>query len=163
METLLNDSAGSGSSGRDTVVFIERDDAQWILIQHAMKFCFAEAVPIRVATPEEALALFRDWDYTDRNLPRLIVMDLYLPQSREGLTLLQDIKNTPSFLSRIPIVVFSESTLCTDISEAYELGIASYVVKPVGFDNWLTCFSKLRAYWWQTVKQTATEGHKVLT
>ena len=49
--------------------------------------------------------------------------------------------------SKIPIVVVTSSNQEPDIKEAYSLGVNSYVVKPVDFDQFMCAMSSLGLYW----------------
>ena len=83
-------------------------------------------------------------------LPRLIIVDLYLPRQRDGFELLEFIKNHP-FERKPPIIVISSSIAHEDISQVYTFGVASYIVKPKNFVDWLNCFNSVRRYWWELV------------
>ena len=85
-----------------------------------------------------------------RELPKLILLDLYLPDRQYGYSLLQTIKAHHLF-REIPIVMLSQSTDPDDISESYNLRTNSYIVKPSGYEKWLDCIASFRHYWWDAV------------
>jgi len=98
---------------------------------------------------EEALAyLFCNGKYADRDFsksPKVIFLDLKLPKI-SGLEVLQELKSNP--LTRtLPVVVVTSSKENPDIKKAYELGVNSYVVKPVNFDDFLKAMSQIGLYW----------------
>jgi CheY-like chemotaxis protein len=136
---------------RAKVLIIEDNEDQWVLIKRAMQQCISEVTPVRVATPAQALALLKEWESQEWEIPKLILLDLYLPESTDGWGLLQQIKNMPAPFKQIPIVMLSSSSVSTDIRKGYELGISSYVVKPIDYSEWITYIQELRAYWWETV------------
>lgn len=98
---------------------------------------------------EEALDFFYcKGKYSGRNPsnpPKVVLLDLKLPKI-SGLEVLRKVKNDPS-TSHIPIVVVTSSRQEPDIKEAYDLGVNSYVVKPVDFDQFLNAMSSLGLYW----------------
>jgi CheY-like chemotaxis protein len=67
-------------------------------------------------------------------LPDLIVSDLNMP-GMNGLDFLK--WHSVSAVARdIPVVVFSSSSLCEDMTQATRLGASGYLVKPVGYGDW---------------------------
>ncbi len=77
--------------------------------------------------------------------PKLILLDLKLPLV-SGLEVLKAIKS--DVLTRsIPVVVLTSSTEDRDINECYRLGVNSYIVKPVQFENFMEAVQKLGLYW----------------
>ncbi|MDI6644045.1 MAG: response regulator [Methanobacteriaceae archaeon] len=97
----------------------------------------------------EALDLiFAKGEYSNRNvenLPRLILLDLRMPKV-DGLEVLQTIK-ADERTRKIPVVVLTSSKEDRDIVESYELGVNSYVSKPVEFDEFIDAVSTLGFYW----------------
>lgn len=133
------------------ILIIEDSADHWVLMSKALKQCMPEAEPIRVSNSQQTLELLSAWSTQEWEMPKLIFQDLYLPTREDGLELLQQIKNIAPSCSRVPIVMLSSSENRTDIVEAYQQGIASYLVKPADFTNWLAYFEELRTYWWDTV------------
>jgi two-component system response regulator len=92
--------------------------------------------------------IFCNGKYTDRptgNYPKVILLDLKLPKV-DGLDVLKELKTNPK-TREIPVVVITSSAQEPDIKRAYELGVNSYVVKPVDFDNFAKTMSHLGLYW----------------
>jgi two-component system response regulator len=77
--------------------------------------------------------------------PRVVLLDLKLPKL-DGLEVLRAIK-ADKRACRIPIVVITSSHEDPDIQSAYDLGVNSYVVKPVNFDSFVEAMSNLGLYW----------------
>jgi two-component system response regulator len=73
------------------------------------------------------------------------LLDLKLPKI-SGLEVLKIIKNNER-TSSIPIVILTSSQEEPDIKEAYKLGVNSYVVKPMDFNQFITAVSNLGLYW----------------
>ncbi len=81
----------------------------------------------------------------EKGLPRLILLDLRMPKV-DGLEVLQAIK-ADERTKMIPVVVLTSSKEDRDIVESYELGVNSYVSKPVEFDAFTEAVSTLGLYW----------------
>ncbi|HEX2698191.1 MAG TPA: response regulator [Anaerolineales bacterium] len=86
--------------------------------------------------------------YADRhieNTPKVILLDLKLPKV-DGLEVLKRIK-ADERTRRIPVVVLTSSREERDIVESYELGVNSYIVKPVDFDQFVESARNIGLYW----------------
>ncbi|QMW03961.1 response regulator [Spirosoma foliorum] len=138
------------------ILVIEDNDDHWLLTRQAMEQSLPEVTLVRVATPIQAMTLLNEWHYQEWEIPKLILLDLYLPSSEDGWTLLKQIKQMPSPINQIRIVMLSSSEDKADIVKAYQLGVSSYLVKPTTFSDWLFYFQELRAYWWETVSLPPT-------
>lgn len=79
------------------------------------------------------------------NLTKLILLDLKMPKI-SGLEVLKKIKSNEE-TKKIPVVVLTSSKEDPDIQECYKLGVNSYVVKPLGFDEFSKTVSQLGLYW----------------
>ncbi|HJR79131.1 MAG TPA: response regulator [Anaerolineales bacterium] len=77
--------------------------------------------------------------------PKVVLLDLKLPKVN-GLEVLRIIK-TSERTRAIPVVVVTSSAEDPDIRAAYELGVNSYVIKPVQFEAFIEAMSKLGIYW----------------
>jgi two-component system response regulator len=92
--------------------------------------------------------LFARGDFSGRkveNGPRVILLDLKLPKV-DGLEVLRVVKGDPR-TKIIPVVVLTSSREERDIVESYRLGVNSYIVKPVNFDNFVESVRTLGMYW----------------
>ncbi len=98
---------------------------------------------------EEALeCLFSTGRYAQRPAclsTRLILLDLKLPKV-DGLEILQRCKADPR-TKNIPVVVLTSSREERDLIESYNLGVNSYVVKPVDFSQFTESVRQLGLYW----------------
>lgn len=79
------------------------------------------------------------------NGPKVILLDLKLPLV-DGLEVLRRVKGDPR-TQAIPVVVMTSSKEETDIVESYKLGVNSYIVKPVDFDQFTETVRRLGYYW----------------
>ncbi|MBN2018336.1 MAG: response regulator [Candidatus Cloacimonetes bacterium] len=98
---------------------------------------------------EQALDfIFGRNDFSERSIkdkPKLILLDLKLPKV-DGLEVLRQIKNNKT-TKTIPVVVLTSSREERDIIQSYELGVNSYITKPVDFDKFVQSVSDLGLYW----------------
>ena len=80
-----------------------------------------------------------------RESPRLILLDLNLPKV-SGIEVLARIKSDPA-TRKLPVVVLSSSTHDKDVLDSYNLGVNSYVSKPVRFEEFARVVGELGMYW----------------
>jgi len=107
-----------------------------------------------VKNGEQALDfLFRRGEYANRDeaSPRLVLLDLKMP-GMDGIEVLKAIKANEA-TRRIPIVVMTSSQEEKDISQTYDLGVNSYVVKPVDFNS-VTDIVRQAGYYWLAINRT---------
>lgn len=98
---------------------------------------------------EEALDyIFAKGKYSDRKhekLPSIILLDLKMPKV-SGIEVLRRIKSDER-TKKIPVIILTSSKEDIDIQECYNLGVNSYVVKPVEFEKFIKVVSELGSYW----------------
>lgn len=97
--------------------------------------------------------LYRRGKYADPEIsprPGLILLDLNMPRM-DGRQALEQIKQDPR-LRKIPIVVLTTSQAEEDILQTYDLGVNSYVTKPVTFDALVQILKDLGRYWFEIVE-----------
>ena len=88
-----------------------------------------------------------------RPLPGLILLDLNMPK-KDGREALKEIKSCPE-LRRIPVVVLTTSKAEEDILRTYDLGVNSFVVKPVTFEALVDVLKTFGKYWFEIVELPA--------
>lgn len=93
---------------------------------------------------EEALAWMPRWD-AGEPLPAVILLDLNLPRVN-GLEVLEHLKAHPRF-RRIPVVILTSSREDSDLKCAYDLGVSSYIEKPVSFSKFIEVAEHIESYW----------------
>ena len=92
--------------------------------------------------------LFARGPYAGRDInnhPRVVFLDLKLPKV-DGIEVLRQVKMDERTKS-IPIVVVTSSAEERDRVESYQLGVNSYVVKPIEFDSFVKIIAELGFYW----------------
>lgn len=104
---------------------------------------------IHVKDGEEAIEfIFAQGKYAERevkNIPRVILLDIKMPKV-DGIEVLRRIKSNEATRS-IPVVIMTSSKEEQDIVRSYELGVNSFVVKPVDFNSFSKAVSELGLYW----------------
>ena len=92
--------------------------------------------------------LFGKGDYASRDLtklPKVILLDIKMPKV-DGIEVLRQLKAS-EHTKAIPVVIMTSSSEEKDIVSSYRLGVNSYVVKPVGFEDFARAVSELGFYW----------------
>jgi CheY-like chemotaxis protein len=107
-----------------------------------------------VGDGEELLAYLRRTDaYADPGSsprPGLILLDLNMPR-KDGREALREIKADPALRS-IPVVVLTTSRAEEDVYRTYDLGVSSFVSKPVTFEGLVHVMKVLGRYWFEIVE-----------
>ena len=85
--------------------------------------------------------------YSARNHgnPTLLLLDLKMPKI-SGLEVLREIKADPR-LKTIPVVMLTSSRQEADLVESYQLGVNAYVVKPIGFTDFIGAVRQIGGFW----------------
>lgn len=83
-------------------------------------------------------------------LPGLILLDLNMPKM-DGREALKEIKSHP-LLRQIPVVVLTTSKAEEDIFKTYNLGVNSFITKPIAFDTLVQTMRDLGRYWFEIVE-----------
>jgi len=94
--------------------------------------------------------LFGQGQFSGRDvkiLPKMVLIDLKLPKL-DGLAVLRRIK-ADERLRTVPVVMLTSSNEERDVQVSYELGVSSYVVKPVEFEEYMIKVSAVGRYWMQ--------------
>lgn len=132
-----------------TILLVEDNPTDVILVQRAFDK-LKVANPMQVVSNGEAAIEYLSGQgaYQDRKqfpLPLLVLLDLKLPR-RSGLEVLEWLRGQES-LKRIPVVMLTSSQQDRDVNTAYDLGVNSYLVKPVDFDGLLQMLQTINFYW----------------
>ncbi len=82
---------------------------------------------------------------SEHQIPHVILLDLKLPKV-DGIEVLQKIKNDRK-LKLVPVVVLTSSKEESDLIKSYDLGVNSYIRKPVDFDQFVETVKQIGFYW----------------
>lgn len=151
------------TSAKDTIAILmaDDDDDDFVLTQKALRQGKLLNTLIRVKDGEELLDyLLKKGDYADQETirPGVILLDLNMPR-KDGREALREIKSNPD-LSDIPVVVFTTSKAEEDIYKSYQLGVNSFITKPVTFENLIKVMQTLGKYWLEIVALPQHNGSK---
>lgn len=145
-----------------TILVAEDDEDDRLLMQEAL----AEnrlANDLHFVEDGEALMdyLHHQGQYSDPQSsprPSLILLDLNMPR-KDGREALKEIKANPE-LRQIPIVVLTTSQAEEDILRTYDLGVSSFIAKPVVFESMVQIMKMLGTYWFEIVELPARQPRK---
>jgi CheY-like chemotaxis protein len=97
-------------------------------------------------------------DPSDSPVPGLILLDLNMPK-KDGREALTEIKANPD-LRKIPVIVLTTSRTEEDIFRSYDLGVSSFITKPVTFAGLVEAMKVLSQYWFEIVElPNGAAGH----
>ena len=129
------------------ILLVEDDPNDIELIQIALEqYNFVNKIDI-VTDGEQALHyLFgRDGQPPTHALPKFVLLDLKLPKIN-GLQLLEMIRNSPHTRNLV-VVVMTSSAENVDLKACYDLGVNSYIVKPLDFQQFVEVSRQVGFYW----------------
>jgi CheY-like chemotaxis protein len=137
------------NSDRPGILLVEDDPDDVLLLRRALRMAGAE-VPLHVVGDGDAAVAYIEGtgEHADRRgspLPCLVLLDLKLPK-RSGLEVLEWLRQQP-VLRRLPVIALTSSGQRNDIDRAYDLGVNSYLVKPVQSSALAEMLRHLIKYW----------------
>lgn len=140
-----------------TILMADDDPDDRLLVQEAFEENHLLNVVHTVEDGEELLEyLYKKGKFAETAVrPNMILLDLNMPR-KSGLEALQEIKADPNLRS-IPVVVLTTSKAEEDIIRSYDLGVNSFVVKPVTFESLVELVKTLGNYWFQIVELPTLE------
>jgi CheY-like chemotaxis protein len=145
---------GHGEAERMTIVIAEDDEDDINLLQRALAGIACEHTIRIVRDGQEALDYLRGTgQYENRfefPFPDVLLLDLKMPRV-SGLEVLWWLSKHPE-CSVLPTIVFSTSSLDSDIKRAYELGASAYFVKPISFEHLKGILRSTFEFWGKCVK-----------
>jgi CheY-like chemotaxis protein len=136
------------------ILVVENNDIQRENIVALIDTVVRDASIASVAGTKDAMELLLG--SPDAELPRLVILDLDLGDSN-GMDLLKRIRTGDEHapLTHVPIVIFTDSRDEECITEAYRLGVNSYVVKPFDYLEFRRVVQVLVQYWFSQNQTTA--------
>ena len=143
------------TSAKDPIVILmaDDDDDDYMLTEKALKESKLLNTLIRVRDGEELIDYLKgrgDYAAEKTARPGVILLDLNMPR-KDGREALREIKSDDQ-LRDIPVVVFTTSKAEEDIYRSYQLGVNSFITKPVTFENLIAVMQALGKYWFEIVE-----------
>jgi len=136
-------------SGSTEILLVEDNPNDVELTQHALKkHKIANRLHVARDGVEALDYIFGRGEYAGRRIedaPKMILLDLKLPKL-DGLEVLRQLKSNPHTRA-IPVVMLTSSQIESDIIESYQLGVNSYIVKPVDFEQFTEAVRQIGLYW----------------
>ncbi|MBB5233786.1 response regulator [Deinococcus budaensis] len=133
------------------ILLVEDSEPDVLLTQEAFE---GARVPNRVHVVRdgvEALRFLRgEGEHAGMPRPDVILLDINMPR-KNGLEVLAEIKNDPE-LAPIPVVMLTTSQSEDDVRGSYARHASGYVVKPVGFENFLNAIRAFEDFWMTFVR-----------
>ena len=135
-----------------TILMADDDPDDRLLVQEAFE---ENRLMNELATVEDGEELMdflhRKGKFVDTQItPGLILLDLNMPR-KSGLEALREIKADQK-LRRLPVVILTTSKAEEDIIRSYDLGVNSFIVKPVTFEALVELIKEIDKYWFQIVE-----------
>ncbi len=136
------------------VLMAEDDEDDLLLARDAFDECDSDIDLHSVGDGQELMDYLKGRNgFAERSkhpLPGLILLDLNMPR-KDGREALAEMKADP-LLRRIPVIVFTTSKAEEDVRESYELGVSSFISKPLTYDSLLRLVNTLSSYWCNAVR-----------
>ncbi len=140
--------------GAITILMADDDPDDRLLAREALDEARLRNHFAEVCDGEELLGyLRREGQYAElagKPLPGLILLDLNMPKM-DGREALAAIKSDPA-LRHIPIIVMTTSRAEEDIARTYDLGVSSFITKPVTFEALVEVMRTIARYWLEIVE-----------
>jgi CheY-like chemotaxis protein len=136
------------------VLLVEDDPGDALMIREALETYAPETDIAAVVDGVDALRyLRREDEFADEPRPDLVLLDLNMPR-KDGREALAEIKSDPG-LRAIPVVVLTTSSAEADVLRSYELGVNSFITKPVTFAGLVEVMQGFTRYWFEIVELPA--------
>lgn len=124
---------------------IEDKPDDWLLMRWALRQTFPKTETVWLSDAVQVNTSVENYLSTKQLLPKLILLDLYLPNVKKGLRVLQFLKAHKRFQS-IPVITVSRSTDANDIADAFKYASNLYLIKPPTYTEWVARIGELRKF-----------------
>ena len=132
------------------ILLVEDNPADVLMTRSAFEdFNMSNTLRVVEDGVEALQFLRREGDFAGSPRPDLIMLDLNLPR-KSGREVLAEIKSDPQ-LHTIPVVVLTTSNSEKDILQAYGFHANCYILKPVGFLNFVEAVKSIKNFWFSLV------------
>ncbi len=146
MKAMAYQQSNQSGIGKKTILSIEDNADEWFIIRWALLQLFPGTNLVWQSNPSQAKDYLATCLQSEKSLPDVILVDLYLPTPEAGLDMLEALKSQPLY-QQIPTVVLSRSSDQNDITDTFDRSANSYIIKPTTYKEWLEGLVMLRTYW----------------
>lgn len=138
------------------LLVVEDSESDVELLREALSDSEPDVTLDIVRHGEDALSfLRREGEFAGAEHPDLVVLDLNLPRMG-GFEVLKALReDVDPRLRRLPVVVFTTSSLRSDVETAYDLHASSFVTKPTAFEHYLDAVRAFREFWLRVARLPA--------
>lgn len=133
------------------MIVVEDNPDQWALIKAATQQTMPDIEVVWCSSPGDALDYLNNGLATKKPLPKLMLLDLYVPEADPSWQLLQLLRQPDSPFIWMPVVLISNSVEEQNVNNFYDFGGTSYIIKPTTYEQWVEYLQTVRRYWWDTV------------
>ena len=135
-----------------TIIIAEDDEDDYLLTKEAFIEAGAKNPLHWVKDGEELIQFLTNVSANEEETKHIgmILLDLNMPK-KDGRESLKEIKNSPQW-RMIPVLILTTSNADSDILNSYDLGVNSYIQKPVRFPELVAVAKSVVNYWFNTVK-----------
>ena len=131
---------------KPTILIIEDNSDDYFMIRWSLLQRFPDVELVCVSNAGQVIPYLESCFKRETDLPKLILLDLYLPSAKVGLSVLQSLKSHQVY-QQIPAIILSRSTDPEDMGNVLKYSGNSYIVKPAKPKEWLEAFTRLQAFW----------------
>lgn len=129
------------------ILHVEDDDVDAMVMERALKKCDLKFNLFKAKNGIEALDLLRGTNGKEKITPRpkIILLDLNMPKMN-GIEFLRELRND-SELKSISVFVMTTSSDERDRTDAHNLNVAGYMIKPISLEDYTQVVSTLNSFW----------------
>lgn len=133
-------------AAKPSILVIEDNSDDYFMIQWGLLQQFPTVEVVYVQDATQVIPYLDSCFEGETGLPRLILLDLYIPSAKVGLSVLKSLKSHQVY-QQIPAIILSRSADPDDMGEVFKYSGNSYMIKPAQPKEWLEAFSLLEDYW----------------
>ena len=131
-----------------SILVVELNPDHHLLVGYSSKINEFQVNPVFVTNSLAALSHLEE-HATNRNLcPKLVLLDLFLPDPEKGLLLLKQIKK---LYPQLPVIILGSQQTEYYIQQVYDMGASSFILRPRTLEGWERQFQSILTYWFDAV------------
>lgn len=142
--------SGTSNTSPITILLVDDDEDDRLMAREALQESLLTNPLVEAIDGIEMMEYLAAQVEQNLALPGLILLDLSMPRM-DGREALAKLKQNPAY-RRIPVVVLTTSKTEEDIYRTYDLGVNSFISKPLSFDGLVAVMTELGRYWLEMVE-----------